>query len=143
MNRIILSGRLTKDIELKYTKYDNAIVSNGIAVQRPFKNADGMYETDFINIEVWGKKAEYLSNYAKKGDKILINGRLQTDSYEKEGKIIHIQKVVVEDLELISIVKKEESKKEVKEETQIETKKLADDVFEDFGNSINEDDVAF
>ena len=142
MNKVVMSGRLTKDIELKYTKNNTAVVSNSIAVQRNYKNADGSYTTDFINIEVWGSRAEYLSKYANKGDKVLISGRLQTDSYEKNGTRISTFNIIAEEIEILLTSKKQETNKE---ETKIETKKLADDVFEDFGNQIeiDESEMAF
>ena len=145
MNKVVMSGRLTKDNELRYTQKNTAVLNNSIAVQRNYKNADGTYTTDFINIEVWGTRADYISKYTNKGDKILISGELQTDSYEKNGVRISTFKVIVEEVEILSTVKKKEKTEDTKEETKIETKKLADDVFEEFGSQIeiNDEDLAF
>lgn len=138
MNRVTLSGRLTKDIEVRYTRNNTAIVSNSIAVKRNYKNIKGEYDTDFINIEVWGTRAEYLSKYAVKGSKVLMEGEIRTDSYEKDGKKISTFSIVVTDIELLDIPKRE--KKEVVEETKIETKKLSDDVFMEFNEIISQDE---
>ena len=85
MNQAMLVGRLTKDPEVveneSGTKYSNLT----IAVPRNYKNADGIYETDFIEITLWNSIAENTSKYCKKGDLIGVRGRIQVDSYEVEG----------------------------------------------------------
>lgn len=84
MNKVILYGRLTKDIELKkngeltYTKFS-------LAVAREFKKEEGT-QADFINCITWGKTAENLSNFTQKGCRLLLQGRLQANTYEdKDG----------------------------------------------------------
>ena len=109
MNRVCLSGNLCKDIELKKTSSKKAVVSNTIAVSRYFKNDDGEYETDFINIVVWEKTAEYLSKYAKKGDRIELVGRWQVREYQSsDGKYKVANECVVEWLKLTNPRKQEE-----------------------------------
>ena len=66
MNKIILCGRITKDIELKYYN-DKHFAKNTIAVNRDYKNKEGNYDADFHNFTVWGNQAEFLEKYAKKG----------------------------------------------------------------------------
>ena len=81
MNKVILMGRLTRDIELKTTISDKVYARVGPAVDRPFnKNA-----ADFFNLVAWDKTAEMMSNYLEKGRRILIEGRLQMNNYEKNG----------------------------------------------------------
>ncbi len=82
MNKVILSGNLCRDIELKQTTGGKLVVTNSIAVKRDFKNANGEYDTDFIYFQVWGGQAEYLSKYARRGDRLEICGRWQVREYE-------------------------------------------------------------
>ena len=109
MNRVCLSGNLCKDVELKKTSSKKAVVSNTIAVSRDFKNDDGEYETDFIDIVVWEKTAEYLSKYAKKGDRIELVGKWQVRKYQtSDGKNRVVNECVVEWLKITNSKKQEE-----------------------------------
>lgn len=81
MNKVILSGNLCQDIELKQTQGGKSVVTNCIAVQREYKNENGGYDTDFINLVIWGAQAEYLSKYASKGDRVELSGRWTVRKY--------------------------------------------------------------
>lgn len=96
MNKIILIGRLTKDVDLRYTSNGKAVGSFRMAVQRPFKNQQGEYEADFINCVVWDKAAETIATYVKKGHQFAVEGRLQIRDYEKDGQRVFVSEVVVE-----------------------------------------------
>ena len=86
MNKIFLIGRLTKDIEVRFTQNEKKIGNFTLAVNREYKNADGEYETDFINCLLF-TNVDTVEKYTKKGDLISVMGRLQNRSYEdKEGK---------------------------------------------------------
>lgn len=82
INNVTLQGKLGKDIDLKYTQSGKAVGTTSIAVDRDFKNANGEKETDWVNVVFWGKTAETVANYFRKGDEILVVGRIQTRSYE-------------------------------------------------------------
>lgn len=82
INNVTLQGKLGKDIDLKYTQSGKAVGTTSIAVERDYKNANGEKETDWVNIVFWGKTAETVANYFRKGDEILVVGRIQTRSYE-------------------------------------------------------------
>ena len=82
INNVTLQGKLGKDIDLKYTQSGKAVGTTSIAVERDFKNVNGEKETDWVNIVFWGKTAETVANYSRKGDEILVVGRIQTRSYE-------------------------------------------------------------
>lgn len=83
MNKIFLSGRLTKDPEVRYGQSGNAYARVGIAVDRPFSKNK---EVDFFNLVVFGKTAEFLGKYFSKGSKLLVEGTLQTSEYkDKDG----------------------------------------------------------
>lgn len=103
MNKIILLGRLVKDPELRHTENGEKIYTKfTIAVQRNFRLPDGIREADFIPIKVFGKKAEVIVKYMKKGSLITLSGRLRTGSYEdKEGNRKYIAEVIAEDFKFL------------------------------------------
>ena len=97
MNKTILTGRLVKDVELKYTKGGSAIASATVAVKRGYKNKEGEYESDFPRIKAFGKTAEFFANYFKKGDVVEICGSIQTGKYEdSDGKTIYTTDIVAD-----------------------------------------------
>lgn len=114
MNKVILTGRLTRDPELRYTANNKAVCDFTIATNRPVVR-DGERVADFINCRVWGKTAENLTKYQNKGNLIAVIGRMQVDRYEdKEGNTRYSNYVLVEDLEYLER-KKENNQEEVKE----------------------------
>ena len=109
MNKIILIGRSTKDIELKQTTAGASVAEFSIAVNRSFKNANGEYESDFFNCVAFSKLAETISKYVKKGDMFGLEGRLQTRNYtNREGKKVYVTEIVVENVEFLQQKKQEE-----------------------------------
>lgn len=82
LNNVNLMGRLVRDAELKMTQNGTSTATFTIACERDFKNPDGKKETDFITIVAWRHTAEYVCQYAKKGDMLAVSGRLQMRSYE-------------------------------------------------------------
>ncbi|APX72881.1 single-stranded DNA-binding protein [Companilactobacillus allii] len=102
INRVVLTGRLTRDSELKYTSSGTAVTSFTVAVNRTFTNAQGEREADFINCVIWRKPAENFSNFTNKGSLVGIDGRLQTRSYEnKQGQRVYITEVIVENFSFL------------------------------------------
>lgn len=102
MNNVSLVGRLTKDVEIKYTGSQTAVATGTLAVNRQFKNANGEREVDFINFVAWGKIAEIIANYTSKGSQIGITGRIQTRNYEgNDGKRVYVTEVVAESINLL------------------------------------------
>lgn len=86
LNKIILMGRLTRDLELRRTESGTAVCSFSIAVDRDFKSKNGEKETDFIDIVAWRATAEFVSKYFTKGRMAVVEGRLQIrDWTDKEG----------------------------------------------------------
>ena len=109
MNKIILIGRNTKDIELRQTTAGTSAVEFSLAVKRTFKNANGEYESDFFNCVAFSKLAETIGRYVKKGDQVGIEGRLQTRNYtNKEGKKIYVTEIIVENVEFLQSKKQDE-----------------------------------
>jgi len=100
MNITTLTGRAVKDWGLKFTSNGIAVANCTMAVQRKFKNAQGSYDADFINLVAWKKTAELLVEYVKKGDQFGISGSIQTRNYENgEGKKIYITEVNVNEFD--------------------------------------------
>lgn len=102
INRVVLIGRLTKDIELRYTQGGTAVGTFSLAVNRQFTNSAGEREADFINAVIWRKGAEILTNYTHKGSLIGIEGHIQTRNYEnQQGTRVYVTEVVVENFSLL------------------------------------------
>ena len=81
-NKVILIGNLTRDVELKYTPQGTAVAQFGLAVNTKYGEKDEVYYGD---IQVWGKQAENAEKYLYKGAKCLVEGRIKTESWEKDG----------------------------------------------------------
>lgn len=97
MNRATIIGRLTRDVDLRYTQSGKAVGNFTLAVNRPFKNQQGENEADFINCVSWGKQAESLAQYMKKGNQVGVDGRIQTRTYDdKDGKTVFVTEIIAE-----------------------------------------------
>ena len=94
MNKVILMGRLTRDVDVRYTSANNTLVASfNLAVNRRFSK-----EADFINIVAWDKTGEFCSKYFKKGQQVGIIGRIQTRNYDdKDAKRVYVTEVVAEE----------------------------------------------
>ena len=102
LNNVSLVGRVTKDVELRYTPSNVAVATFTLAVNRTFKNENGEREADFINCVMWRQQAENLANFAKKGALIGITGRIQTRSYDnQQGQRVYVTEVVAETFQLL------------------------------------------
>ena len=103
MNKVILVGNVTKDLELKTTTNGIATCTFSIAVNRKFKNAQGVQEADYINIVTWRQTAELCAKYLAKGRKVGIVGSIQTRSYTaKDGGKRYVTEVVADDVEFLT-----------------------------------------
>lgn len=112
MNKIILIGRLTRDPELRYTAAQTATTSFTVAVDRRFKQ-EGQPTADFISVVAWGKTAEVIGKYFKRGNRIALTGRLQTRNYDdKNGKKVYVTEVVTDEVEFVESKKEAEDKQE-------------------------------
>lgn len=122
MNVVTLIGRLTNDIELKYTPNGTAVGKFTLAVNRRVTNKNGDREADFIRCIVWNKVAENLANYTRKGSQIGIQGRIQTGSYEnQQGQKVYTTDVVVENFDFL------DTKKEGQSSPQNDFSNISDD----------------
>lgn len=157
MNKAFLIGRLTRDPELRYSSSNAAIVNFSIAIDRQYTNSQGQRETDFINIVAFQKQAENIKKYVSKGSLVAVDGRIQTRNYEdKDGKRVYVTEVVADRVQFLDTkgsnnnvtisdnTEKEVSPADFQEDAAKETN-VSDDVFADFGSSIeiSDDDIAF
>lgn len=102
INRVTLTGRLTDDVDLRYTQSGHAVGNFRLAVDRRFKNEQGESEADFINCVIWSKSAENFANFTHKGSLVGIDGRIQTRNYENQnGQRVYVTEVVVEQFALL------------------------------------------
>src|SRR5574344_2708816 len=109
-NIVVLSGRLARDPELKYLQGGNntavarftlAVDKNLSKEKRQEMESKGQPTADFINCQAWGKMAESLVKYSGKGLRVLVNGRIQTGSYEKDGQRIYTTDVIANNIEYL------------------------------------------
>ncbi len=158
MNKAFLIGRLTRDPELRYSSSNAAIVNFSIAIDRQYTNSQGGRDTDFINIVAFQKQAENIKKYVTKGSLVAVDGRIQTRNYEdKDGKRVYVTEVVADRVQFLDSRNSGNSMNVSTDETnnvspadfqesepQKETN-VSDDVFADFGSSIeiSDDDIAF
>lgn len=126
----MLTGRVTKDIELKVTPTGKSVCSFSLAVNRKFVQ-DGERQADFINCQLWGKSAETLEKYGKKGMLIGVEGRLQTRNYtNQQGQTVYVTEVVAESFTFLE-------KKQSNDQQQFND-------FENYGGfEVNDDDLPF
>jgi single-strand DNA-binding protein len=103
MNRIFLLGRLVRDPEVRVTPTERTVCTFTLAVDRPFvSKTTGQREADFINIVTWGKTAELCGNSLTKGQRALVEGRLQIRNYDgKDGKRHYVTEVIADRMEFI------------------------------------------
>ena len=120
MNLVVISGNLSKDVELRYTKNNTPVATFHIAVNRENEGVD------FFPVVVWNKQAENCDKYLEKGSKVLIKGRMETRSYEVNDEKRNITEVIAERVEFIG------NKKEQAPTTEAPQKEAANP-FEEFG----------
>ncbi|EPZ47865.1 MULTISPECIES: single-stranded DNA-binding protein [Alicyclobacillus] len=102
LNRVILIGRLTADPELRYTNTGTPVASFTLAVDRMRTDSHGNRQTDFINIVVWRKQAENVSQYLQKGRLAAVDGRLQIRSYDnREGQKVRVAEVIADSVRFL------------------------------------------
>nr|DAS85916.1 MAG TPA: Single strand binding protein [Bacteriophage sp.] len=130
INNVVLTGRVTKDIELKVTPTGKSVCLFSLAVERKFAQ-NGEKITDFINCQLWGKSAETLEKYGKKGMMIGVEGRIQTRKYtNQQGQTVYVTEVVADSFSFLE-------KKQSNDQQQFND-------FENYGGfEVNDDDLPF
>lgn len=113
INNTVLVGRLTKDIDLRYTSSNIAYAKFTVAVNRTYAEANGERKADFITCIAWRNQAENMAKYVGKGSLIGIEGRIQTGQYEKDGITHYTTDIVCNSVQFL------ESKQQSTEQNQV------------------------
>lgn len=104
-NKVVLLGNLTRDPELRYTPKGSAVARLGLAVNRSYRTDAGetMEEVTFIDIDAWGKQAELIAQYLRKGNPLFVEGRLKLDQWDDKntGQKVSKLRVVLENFQFI------------------------------------------
>ncbi len=112
LNRVILMGRITQDLELKQTPSGAGVLSFNLAVERSYSKQGEDRETDFITCVAWNKTAEFINNYFGKGRMIALEGQLRTRTYDdKNGSRHYITEVYVDSVSFTGEPKQQEQQK--------------------------------
>ena len=153
MNKVVLVGRLTRDPELRTTNSGLPVSSFTVAVNRNFKNKEGVIEADFINVSIFGKQADNVHKYCFKGSQIGVEGRIQTRSYDAEdGSKRYVTEVIADNVEFLGSKKDNasasnyvDSISEVHNDVHAEIEIPKEDPFKDFGSEVvlSDDDLPF
>jgi len=120
LNRVVLVGRLTKDVDIRNTPNGKAVATFTLAVDRKYKKD----EADFIPVVVWGKSAENCAEYIGKGSLVAVDGRIQTRNYEKDGRKVYITEVIADDVRFLD-------------------KKRTSSPESEYGTAVEDDDIPF
>lgn len=137
VNRSVLVGRITKDLELKVTQSNINVVTFTLAVNRQFKDENGNTTADFIQCVVWRKQAENLVKYCGKGSLIGVDGRIQTRQYESSEGMRYITEVVCDSVVFL------ETKREQPQEDEDETSPYDMIEKEEKVTGVTEEDLPF
>lgn len=102
LNSVTLTGRLTRDVDLRYTQSGTAVGTFNLAVDRQFRSSNGERETDFINCQIWRKSAENFANFTHKGVLVGVEGHIQTRTYDNnQGQKVYVTEVIVDRFALL------------------------------------------
>lgn len=137
LNQVTLLGNITRDPELRTTPGGANVVSMSLALNRSYKDQAGNWQdaTDYVDIVCWGPLAERCSQYLFKGSKVLVQGRLQSRSWEKDGRKYSKVEVIASDVTFLDPRKQDQAEPEPTKQ---------DEVIEDIGDEpINLDDIPF
>ena len=134
INTATVTGRLVKDVDLRYSQSGKAVANFTVAVNRPFKSQNGDREADFINVVQFGKGAELTAQYMNKGSQIGVTGRIQTRNYENnEGRRVYVTEIVADQVAFLD-------SKNDRQNNQQQPQQQTDDPFANAGQPIDIDD---
>lgn len=145
MNKVILSGRFTRNPEQRMMSNQTEFSKFSLACQSSFVNKDGEKDTEFINCVAFGKTAATINRYCKKGAMIVAQGRIKNSSYDaQDGTKRYVTDVVIDNFEFAGTSQNKSGQAQV-QNTPVVQQESASDPYADFGNEvvINEDDLPF
>lgn len=116
LNQVVLVGRIVKNPEIKELENGKRVSNITLAVPRSYKNAEGEYDTDFINVTLWNGIAENTAEYCQTGDMVGVKGKLETNTYEKDNQRHTSLGVIAERVTFLAQSK--ENKEKIEEEQE-------------------------
>src|SRR5690625_3277046 len=148
INRVVLVGRLTRDVDLRYTSSGVAVANFTIACNKPFKKDGEEQQADFINCVIWRKPAESLANYMSKGSLIGVEGSIQTRNYEgQDGKRVYVTEVLAASVQFLESKSENQQGQQNQQSQQHQTSHTKRAPKQDSGHTepldVSEDDLPF
>lgn len=145
INRTVIVGRLTKDVEVRKTGSGTSMARFTLACDRMKRKDEQEAKADFIGCLAWSQSADFLGQYGKKGMLIGVDGRIQTGSYEKNGQTVYTTEVVADTVRILERKEKKEARPVATESHSM--KDYANEVSQDFGTQndpyITDEDLPF
>lgn len=140
MNKVILKGRITQDLELRTTTSGKSVVRFTLAVNKGYGEDQ---RTDFINCEVWNKLAENLHKYCSKGSSLLLEGSIRVESFDgQDGQKRYVTKVLVQSYEFLDSKKSKESTEECRESVENSVEESVSSIYAD-DLELSDEDLPF
>lgn len=153
INNVVLVGRLTKDIELRKTQSGLSVASFTIACDRRLSQEqknNNEQSADFISCVAWRGSADFLGNYAHKGDTVGVEGRIQTRNYDRDGQKVYVTEIVANSVSILHSNQPKQAQAQTQPQQQVQTQNevatQANDLIEDYLNGysdINSDELPF
>lgn len=138
VNSVILIGRLTKNLELRQTSTGKSMTYFNLAVNRNFKNEQGVSEADFINCAAFGKQAENMARYLGKGSLISVEGRISTRNFQgNDGKTVYVTEVIVGSVTFLESKKQQGNTSQYEQTQNSGYSQQANNGFEAFEDNID------
>lgn len=150
INNVVLVGRLTKDVEVKKTQSGLSVASFTVACDRRLSQEqrnNNEQSADFINCVAWRGSADFLGNYAHKGDTVGVEGRIQTRSYDRDGQKVYVTEIVANSVSILHSTQPRQAQAQTQSQQQAQNTAAtqANDPMEDYlnGYEINSDELPF
>src|SRR5690554_3243770 len=146
INRVVLVGRITRDVDHRVTQSGVSVVSFTLAVNRNFTSASGEREADFINCVAWRSTADFMKNYVKKGNLLGVDGRIQTRNYEdSDGRTVYITEIVADSVQLLESRNSQPDNQQPSRNRYEDNRQndAQDELYETAKNLVADDDLPF
>lgn len=152
INNVVLVGRLTKDIELRKTQSGLSVASFTVACDRRLSQEqrnNNEQSADFISCVAWRGSADFLGNYAHKGDTVGVEGRIQTRNYDRDGQKVYVTEIIANNVSILHSTQPRQAQAQTQPQQQVQTQNevatQANDPMEDYlnGYEINSDELPF
>ena len=150
INNVVLVGRLTKDVEVKKTQSGLSVASFTVACDRRLSQEqrnNNEQSADFISCVAWRGSADFLGNYAHKGDTVGVEGRIQTRTYDRDGQKVYVTEIVANSVSILHSTQPRQAQAQTQPQQQTQNTAVtqANDPMEDYlnGYEINSDELPF